>query len=349
MSLSISAIPRVIRNFYTNNLGTVVFRSQPGIGKTDQVRDAVKQLSAQYGEEFGFVEEHLASRSEVDLRGYLIPTTDGQARYTKPDFWHVVEQYPRGILFLDELFQCTTEMQKAIAPLLQEKRIGENVLPDGWIVVGATNGVEHRSGVVPALSHVTNRICIMDVDPPTPDELAAYYMRHGTPAECIALVLKSPSTVLGLSPVAQGTPYCTPRSFKRVGDLMNTYGSPMEALTSSVGQAIIEGFIGKPAFVELAAICQLVETLPNMDEILADPEGTNIPVGVDKQWLIASMLGLRTTKPQLDTMFRYLQRFPDNIAFIGLYGCWQRGITDASETITKWVTRNHKLFEALGS
>lgn len=345
--LSITSIPRTIINFYQNKLGTVVFRSQPGIGKTEQVRASLKMLSDLYGEEFGFIEEHLASRSEVDLRGYLVPTADGQARYTKPDFWHIVEQYPRGILFLDELFQCSTEMQKAIAPLLQDKRIGENVLPDGWIVVGATNGVEHRSGVVPALSHVTNRICIMDVDPPSADELAAHYVREGMPAEVVTFVLKSPSSVLSLSSVAQGTPYCTPRSLKAVGRVINSYDSAKEALSSGIGYHTIEGFIGKPATVELAAICSLVESLPSMDEILANPLTTPVPEATDKQWLVSSMLGLRTTDAQLDTVFQYLSRYPANVAFIGLYGCWQRGVTAPSGAVTKWAVANQSLLEAL--
>lgn len=344
--LSISAIPRVVKSFYTNKLGTVVFRSQPGVGKTDQVREAVKQLSASYGEEFGFIEEHLASRSEVDLRGYLIPE-NGEARYTKPDFWRIVDQFERGVLFLDELFQCSSEMQKAIAPLLLDRRIGDYTLPDGWIVVGASNRVEDRAGVTPALSHVTNRICLMDVSPPTPDELSAYYMRKAMPAEIIALVMKSPATVLSGTITAQGSPYCSPRSLERAGRVISTFSSAAEALSTPMGQAAVEGFIGRSAYTELHAISQLIDSLPVMEDIINDPKGTRLPDTVDKQWLVASMLGLRTTGEQLDSVFQYLERLPANVAFIGLYGCWQRGITTPSRTVTEWVTRNHALFAAL--
>lgn len=342
--LTISSIPRVVRAFYENHLGTLVLRSQPGIGKTEQVREAVRQIAA--GQPFGFIEEHLASRSEVDLRGYLIPDGDA-ARYTKPDFWHVIEQYENGILFLDELFQCSAEMQKVIAPLLLEGRIGSMQLPPGWMVVGATNGTEHRSGVTPALNHVVNRICLVDIAPPTPEALSAHYMQHALPAEVIALVLKSPSTVLDSHAVVQGTPFCTPRSLLRAGRVLQTYPSVAEALGSEAGRSMTEGYIGKSATIELTAIAKLVDALPNMNDILADPDNLPVPDTVDKQWLVASMLGLRTTGEQLDTMFRYLSRFPSNVAFIGLYGCWQRGVTTASQTVSKWAAENSALLKAL--
>lgn len=344
--LTITAIPNVIRSFYNaGSRATVVFRSQPGIGKTDQVREAAKVLAA--GQPFGFIEEHLASRSEVDLRGYLIPNGEN-AQYTKPDFWKVVEQYDRGILFLDELFQCSVEMQKAIAPLLLDHRIGDYTLPPGWMVVGATNGVEHRSGVTPALSHVVNRICLIDVAPPTPEELAAYYVAKDMPAEIIALTLRSPATVLGTAtPVAQGTPWCSPRSLERAGRVMKSYPSPMAALSSPAASSMIQGYIGQAAFVELQAIAKLADALPHITDIIADPMGTRVPDTVDKQWLAASMLGLRTTMEQLDPVFQYLTRFPANIAFIGLYSCWQRGITAPSAAVTKWVAENDALLAAL--
>ena len=344
---SIVHIPEIINVLYAGDRQTVVFRSAPGIGKTEQVRATVAQLSEKYGTEFGFVEEHLASRSEVDLRGYLIPNgTD--SFYTKPDFWSTITAHERGILFLDELFQCSVEMQKVIAPLLLDRRIGDHVLPDGWMVVGATNGVEHNSGVTaPPLQHVVNRVSLVDLDPPTPEAVANFYAGKDLPPEVIAMVLKAPGTVLGTSPATRGSAYCTPRSLFQAGRVLRQYPNAGEALESTAGRALVEGFIGRPATEELRAICRLANTLPSMEDIVSNPTGTPIPDTVDKQWLVTSMLGARATAEQAVPAFDYVSRMPANVAFVALWAWWTRGLNCASANIAKWCVENDPLLNAV--
>lgn len=344
---SIINIPEIVATVYAGGKQTVVFRSEPGIGKTEQVRVAAKQLGEQYGVEFGLVEEHLASRSEVDLRGYLIPSGE-DSFYTKPDFWKTVEAHTHGILFLDELFQASTEMQKVIAPLLLDRRIGDHVLPDGWMVVGATNGMEHNSGVTaPPLQHLVNRISLIDLDPPTPEQVANHYAVNDLPPEVIAMVLKAPASVLGTKPVTRGAPYCSPRSLFQAGKVMRQFPSAAVALESSVGRALVAGFIGGPALTELSAICRLSESLPTMDDILASPSTLPVPETVDKQWLIASMLGARATEAQAPAAFEYLQRMSPNVAFVALWAWWKRNLNCASAGISQWCVANDALLSAV--
>lgn len=343
---SIINIPDAVRLMYNGDRSTVVFRSAPGIGKTEQVREAAKALSAEYGEQFGFIEEHLASRSEVDLRGYLIPNGTS-AFYTSPDFWSTVQAHERGILFLDELFQCSVEMQKVIAPLLLDRRIGDHVLPDGWMVVGATNGAEHNSGAVTPLQHLVNRISLVDVDPPSPEQLANYYAKHDLPPEVIAMVLKAPATVLGSSPVTRGSTYCTPRSLFLAGRVMRQFPDAASALDSTVGNALIEGFIGRVALDELKAISRLSSTLPSLADIVANPSGTFVPENISSQWLVATMLGVRGDNANAGPVFEYVKRMPANIAFVTLWAWWSRGLSVTSASVSQWCVEHDAMLSAV--
>src|ERR1700754_676626 len=174
-AISVTQIPRLIGAFYGSGR-TVYLRGQPGCGKTDLVHDGARQITAAYREmnvenpELAVYELHLASMSEVDIRGYLIPNDNGEATFTRPVFANFVAKHPRGILFLDEFAQAPHEVQKAVAPLLLNGTIGEYKLPPEWMVVAAGNREDDNAGVNNMLSHVIKRISIVDVEPPEVDD-----------------------------------------------------------------------------------------------------------------------------------------------------------------------------------
>ena len=61
-------------------------------------------------------------------------------------------------LFLDELNACTHEVQKSFYSLIHDRRIGDYVLPEGSIVVGAGNRAQDSAIVRPMSSALLNRM-----------------------------------------------------------------------------------------------------------------------------------------------------------------------------------------------
>src|ERR1017187_9537942 len=144
--------------------GTVHLVGPPGGGKTSVIGNEIRAiLSAQYGEEFGFHISIAPTLDAPDYKGFLIPSKDADGTATSfftrsPELpsKKYLAAHPRGIYLVDELSSAEMLTQKALAPVLLEKRFGNECLPDGWQVWAASNRMSDRAGVVRQPSHVRN-------------------------------------------------------------------------------------------------------------------------------------------------------------------------------------------------
>lgn len=307
--------------FY-NAKRTPLFIGPPGIAKTAFVREAASSLAQQYNVPFMPVRElHLASMSEVDVRGYLIP--DGnKAVFTEPEFFAITRQYERGILFLDEFVQASHEVQKAIAPLILEGRIGEYVLPPGWSVMLAGNGLNDGAGANTLLTHIINRVCIVHTRAPDVDEWVSWALAVGNvPAELVAFAKLRPNLVFDpkTEELAPDEAFCTPRSLHALGDIANNFpGGPRGMVESTVGMAFMCGTIGAPAASEVSSFIRMAINLPPFEMVLGDPDRCPIPDKLDQQYAMVMMCAVRAKLENAQAVMTYLARFDTNLTLTGL-------------------------------
>ena len=139
----------------------------PGIGKTDIAGQVAIQQN------MGFVSYSLAHHTRSSLLGLPVIITDEygakHTEYTMSELIASVEEkrkegFEKGILFLDE-FNC---MSETIAPtmlsLLQQKRIGNYSLPEGWIIVLAGNPSEYNKSAKKLDTATADRIRVIEID-----------------------------------------------------------------------------------------------------------------------------------------------------------------------------------------
>lgn len=319
-----------------------LFMGKPGTAKTAMVRHGASRMSARIGKPVAVRELHLASVSEVDIRGYLVPAGD-KAIFTKPEFWTDVEANEYGILFLDEFMQATHEVQKAVAPLLLEGRIGEYRLPPGWSVVLAGNGLDDGAGANTLLSHIINRVVLINVNPPDVDEWAFWAAEAQLPHELIAFAKYRPDVVFNADiPAAPNTPYCTPRSLHALGDISKAIPGGLRGMVDSrSGMAVISGTIGGPAASELCALVRTTINLPSFDDVVADPEGTKVPTKPDEAYAMVMLAAVRANMETKDAAITYLSRFQTNFAVTGMVSLVKRSREFAtSKPMVKWIMAN---------
>ena len=77
-----------------------------------------------------------------------------------------------GILFLDELPQAPVANQNIAAQLVNERRIGEHRLPDGWSIVCAGSRASDRAGTNNMPSHLKDRLLFVEVEADLEDTVA---------------------------------------------------------------------------------------------------------------------------------------------------------------------------------
>lgn len=351
-SITADKIVDLVPAFY-HSKRVPLFRGRPGIAKTAMVREAAAFIARKLGEYVAVRELHLASLSEVDVRGYLVPYTaaDGtqHSRFTKPEFWSTVEQHPRGILFLDEFPQATHEVQKAVAPLILEGRIGEYILPPGWSVMLAGNGLEDNAGANTLLSHIVNRVTLIDVTAPAVDDWVVWATNsQELPPELIAFAKIRPEAVFDTKiPEVADAAYCTPRSLHALGKIALHYpGGIRQMVDETAGLAIMQGAIGVGAAGELAALIRTAINLPTFEEVCAAPGKTPVPSKPDETYAMVMLCAVRASMETIDPVMEYLMRFKPNFAVTGIISLVKRNRSFAqSKLMHKWIMDNQQLMQ----
>lgn len=345
ITIKATEIPAVLQHCYAAGIAPL-FVGKPGIGKTEITHQTAQALSLQYAEQFGVHEMHLASYNECDVRGYLVPNGN-DSTFTRPDFFRTVDQYKRGILFLDEFMQAEHAVQKAVAPLILERRVGEYELPAGWMVALAGNGIDDGAGANSLLTHITNRVMLIEVLPPDVDEWVIWAAKQELPPELIAFAkLRSHLVFESEIPKSDNTPYTTPRSLTRVGRLANSNNAKLiEMFGTATGTAMISGLIGQGTAVELKAACELTHKIPAFERMMAEPDTCPVPTALDEQYAAVMMVAVRAkAKDHLRAAGAYLMRFPVNIMLVGLIALINRdsGFLD-SRDLMKWAMDNREM------
>ena len=334
--MKVSQIPAVIAAFA--GTGRVAgFFGAPGMGKTALVHEGAKRI----GQDVCVHELHLASLSEVDIRGYLIPDGD-HSRFTAPPFWDAVTSCPHGILFLDEFPQAPPEVQKAVAPLLLDHRIGEYELPEGWMVVVAGNRLEDNAGANSILSHVLNRISYMEVEPDVEAWIAWAAQANVDPLAIAFATLRSVS-MFDPRPPAADTPWATPRSVHALSDVSKSYPDGLVGmLGDEVGREIAAGFIGTGARQEFVALRAMLESLPDFEAIIANPKKIALPDDPEKKYVAMTMCAMRADRENMDKIVDWMLRFDANFTLIGVVMLVNR-LPAAAKLLSKWISDNARL------
>jgi hypothetical protein len=354
MTVPVTEIARALTAFYGSRR-TPFLRSQPGIGKTDMVHIAAAEITDLLkannwaDPELAVHELHLASVSEVDIRGYLIPH-DGKATFTAPPFWSAIERSPRGILFLDEFAQATHEVQKAVAPLLLDGRVGDYKLPEGWMVVCAANRAEDNAGANSLLSHVINRLCLINVVPASADEWLDWATTMQLCPEIIITVKQNPKLILEAPNLEiEDEPYCTPRSIHALSDVAKRWYNGLPGMCQDkVGMACIAGFVGAGAAAEINATVLLTSKLPQYSDIVANPMGVKLPTAPNEVYASIMMTALRAELQHADPVSQYITRFQPNMAVIGLAALLNRdGKFTQAAGVSQWVAANRPMMQKL--
>jgi hypothetical protein len=353
LAVRVTEIPRILAAFYGTKR-TAYFRGQPGCGKTDLVHLAASEISASLATmgadspEVAVYELHLASMSEVDIRGYLIPDDKGSSHFTSPVFASFVAKHPRGILFLDEFPQAPHEVQKAVAPLLLNGSIGEYTLPPAWMVVCAGNREEDNAGVNNMLSHVINRMSIIDVNPPDVDDWTAWAAAAGMSPEVVAFAKIEPGAVFGEPDLSAGDqPYCTPRSLHAMDAVAQRWPGGIGAMINdTAGLATIQGFIGAGATAGLRAVLTLTLTLPSYEDVIANPERVVIPEKPNEAYASLMMIALRAKEEHSGPVVKFIARFQPNFAVVGFSALLSRNPAFMREAaLGEWVRANSTLVQ----
>jgi len=271
-----------------------------GIGKTYTFKGMAKSLK------LWLVTINLACYEPSDVGGLQMP--DGDSMKTLKPKWLLSEAerqakldegYLGVMYFFDELPQAPILNMNIFATIADEYRIGDFHIPNGDIVVCAGNRMSDRSGVNQMPMHLKDRITTFPIEANL-DDWSNYMSANNKDHRVVSWVRFQPEFLHKFDRDADAFP--TPRSLERTSDILQWNLNEDDLYQAVCCQ------IGETASASLFTHLRLHDKCPDIDELIKDPEGINLPEEIAIQYATVSSLVNRVNDKNIGAMLKFLNR-----------------------------------------
>lgn len=261
--VTVSEFAEIIKQqFIDGDFRPVFGLGKGGIGKTESIESLAKEL------EIGYVDIRLLLYSETDLKGIPFPNENHTtAVWLQNDVLPTVERDgAKGILVLDEITSCSRSLRTAAYQLLNERRLGQYVLPSGWLIVCLGNGEQDGGDFEGMEANFVNRCSLFNV---THDDAAwrSWASHHGVNPLVTAYVQWKPSDLHTYKD--NGDYDCmlfaSPRSWVAVSNILNHH---LDDIDSRIISSRILGNLGNEVGNRFLAFAKYRDKTVPPEEIL---------------------------------------------------------------------------------
>ena len=228
-------------------------------------------------DEYGFIDFRASLYETIELGGLPFIEKGEQKRA----FLGNLPVANEGLLFIDEFAQATADMQKLLGQLVNEKKLGEYHLPEGWDIVMAGNRASDRSGANKLLAHMSDRVSVYHFKHDVNDWLV-WGSENGVHPSILGFINFMPK-LLWKFDAKDSNPQPSPRSWTRLSDIMKAETDkdlmPFHA----------QGNVGIEAGLEFMNFITLSQDIPNLADIV-DGKEVDVPEGLGLQYATAVAL-----------------------------------------------------------
>lgn len=249
----------------------------PGAAKTALLSLVTERLG------YDLIIGHPAIDTPIDYKG--MPAQSKPATAKAPadyDFLPIgaLRQLVRAkkptVFLMDDFGHGTIATQNASCHLLHGRRIGEQKISDHVRICGATNTLEHKSGVNPTLENVKSRWTTIvqldeDVDEwikwaSTCEDVGLLNKEVPFPPLVTAFIAWKRDMLYGFKPLPGLDNSNTPRTVHHFAQILMA-----GATNERTAFEVIKGAAGKPITIEFLAFLKLWAHLPDPNDILNNP------------------------------------------------------------------------------
>jgi hypothetical protein len=271
----------------------------PGVGKSQIARRVADDLG------FEFLDVRALQLDPVDFRG-LPRIVENATEWVPPKF---LPAAGKGILFLDELTSAPQMTQAACYQLVLDRKLGEYILPDGWVVIAAGNQASERGVHFSMPRPLRNRFVHLHLDADITD-WCRWAVSSGVRPEIIAFLRFKPDLLHDGDVTLDQNAWPTPRSWEMASNVLNGVSKQTGGAKAEIEAQLLEGTIGPATTAEFVGFLRLFRQLPSIDEILLNPETAPLPDDPSAQIAIATALGRAMSDQSITKGVKYLNRMP---------------------------------------
>ncbi len=267
---------------------TPIIQSEAGCGKTS----LLKGIEKKYGDKYDYIYVDCPVKDMSDIC-MTIPNHDTKTldNYVGSLF-KLYSDKPKVIL-LDEFMKSPKLLQVIFTRLMLERTVGDIPLPEGSIVFGTSNNQADGLGDT-MMAHAGNRVCIVEMEKPQVEDWLVWATENGVSPLIRAFVHTFPRCLASYRDEGQeDNPYIfnpkkpvlsfvSPRSLEKASVIV----SNRDKLGDNATMVALAGTIGQSASADMSAFLRLEKELPTFDDILKEPESTQVPESISAQLML---------------------------------------------------------------
>lgn len=291
---------------------SVFIQGQPGIGKSQAVREIARNLESITHIATHVIDVRLLLFSPMDLRG--IPVADMTQRvaiWLKPILFQLEDSKEVVyLLFLDELTAAPLSIQTAAYQIALDRKLGEHHLPNNTFVIAAGNRSSDASVVYEMPSALKNRFMHFELEISL-DAWMTWATQEGIHEDLIRYLKAHPERFVSEKMKDGDNILVTPRSWELLSNLLWAMDGVKEKniglIASLVGNEIAHEMIGN-----LPSI--------NLDNVLSG-KGESEPLDLSSIQGFVEQAGKRlddilTDVVKTTNLLRFMERLPFDYAVI---------------------------------
>lgn len=355
---------------YQNESVVPMIWGGPGIGKSAAMMEAARSIANKMGlkgiwcfgdpipegganpnwtrEYFGVIDKRAGQMDPVDAGGFpkFCDKTNTMRRVM--DAWY--PHYKRddlpeyGMLFLDELTSAAPSVQASLFQLLQDRRLGDLSMKQGWVMSAAGNYITDGGVVFKMATPLRSRMAHLEMNSDI-DEYSVWGMDSGEiPLSMVAFLRFRPDLLNTHKDFVQkkekGMAFATERTWHKSAKIEKQTGDE-NILTN-----YLSGYVGAGPCAEYLSYRKTWSQMPNLDGILLDPMGSPVPTDAGTLYAVSTGLASRANKNNIDAITKYMDRVEQkSFAVLCVQDAQRRDRSILeSAAFAKWAIDNAKLF-----
>lgn len=319
-------------SFAFSNRENVLIKGKPGIGKSDIVAQACKDVGSE------LIISHPVVSDPTDYKG--MPFVDGKEANFLPfgELNRIIKADKPTVFFLDDLGQASASVQAACMQLLLARRINEFKVSDHVTFVAATNRKEDKAGVTGILEPVKSRFAsIVELNVNTSD-WCEWAVANDMPHELISFLRFRPDMLdKDSAPSKDIVNTHSPRTIASLGRLQRK-GVPVD-----LRYEVFAGSAGEGFAAEYVGYLSLYTKLPTFEDIVANPSGIDIPSDPSLLYALSGLVTSKLSDKNIDPIMTFIERMPVEIQVASIKNL--SGTKHlAHKAMANWFIKNSTVF-----
>jgi hypothetical protein len=338
---------------------TCILVSEPGVGKSSILSGLAEMNGDQWRkvgdnfptDKYDYIYIDCPVKDMMDVAASIPNHQSKSLEYYVSSLFKLDNGKPK-VIMADEAFKAPKLMQIIYTRMYLERTVGDIPLPAGSIVFGTSNNASDGVGDN-LLSHVGNRVCILNMSKPSHEEWLRWANKNGISRLTRAWAAMNPRAFKSyLDSDQQDNPYIfkpsstnkqfvSPRSLAKSSVVIER----KHKYTENGMMVALSGIVGEAAAKSMAAFIAVEDKILKYEDVLKDPTKVAVPdeVAVLVQMLFEAIDNIET-QDALNSYMEFVNRIKHSeiqTIFFTMMMRTKPRVARYNQQLSTWAAANH--------